>query len=296
MRDGVELSADMWMPDDEGQYPAILLRTPYIKTTPRHGFGKYGAYFDHYLKQSTPAFDEVRARIFVTGSNEWKEFTEYPPAKMEAKKLFFHSGGRANSLIGDGRLDWDKPADETPDHFAYDPENPAPSGIGDEEMAIDRRPAQRRDDILVYTSEELSEPLEIIGPVYLALHAATDGLDTDFVGRILDVYPDGRAVKLGPRAAGVIRARYRNSRETTELLTPDKPEEYSIELFDIGHTFLPGHRVQIEVTSSAFPYINPNQNTGNPIATDTEWRTANQTIYHNVDRPSHVLLPVMPTE
>jgi len=235
------------------------------------------AFFDRYLKESTTEFDHPRARVFVTGSNEWRDLTEYPPAQIETRRLYLHSGGRANSLAGDGRLSWGSPDGESPDRFTYDPKNPVPSGIGDEELAIDRRPIQRRDDVLVYTSKELDEPLEIIGPVYLALHAASDALDTDFTGRILDVFPDGRAVKLGTRAAGVIRARYRNGRESTELLTPNRPEEYRIELFDIGHTFLPGHRVQIEISSSAYPYINPNQNTGNPIATDTEWKTEQMT-------------------
>ena len=119
-------------------------------------------------------------------------------------------------------------------------------------------------------------------------------LDTDYTAKILDVYPDGRAVKLGPRDVNAIRARYRNGYERTELLTPNKPEKFRIELCDIGHIFLPGHRIRIEISSSAFPSMNPNQNTGNPIATDTEWELAQQTIFHDSQRPSNVLLPVMP--
>ena len=99
---------------------------------------------------------------------------------------------------------------------------------------------------------------------------------------------------MGPSPAGIIRARYRNGYERTELLTPHEAERYSIELYDIAHTFLPGHRIRVEVSSSVFPSYNPNQNTGNPVATDTEWKVAHQTVYHDGSRPSHVLLPVIP--
>ena len=78
------------------------------------------------------------------------------------------------------------------------------------------------------------------------------------------------------------------------MLTSNKPEKFKIELFDIGHTFLPGHKIRIDISSSAYPHYNPNQNTGNPVATDTEWKIAHQTIYHESQRPSHVMLPVLP--
>jgi hypothetical protein len=153
---------------------------------------------------------------------------------------------------------------------------------------------QSREDVLVYTTGILEEAVEIVGRVFVELHAASDALDTDFMAKIQDVYPDGSAIALGPVAAGVRRARYRNGYEKTELLTPNNPELFEIELFDIGHAFLPGHRIRIEISSSAFPLVNPNQNTGNPVATDTEWQVANQTIFHDRRRPSHVLLPILP--
>jgi putative CocE/NonD family hydrolase len=254
------------------------------------------AFFDRYLKQSAAEYDRPRARVYITGSNRWRELAEYPPAEIETRRLYLHSGGRANSVVGDGTLSWAAPGNQTPDRYAYDPHHPVPSSIADQELAIDHRPIERRDDVLVYTTEALAEPIEIIGKVLVKLWAASDAPDTDFVANILDVFPDGRAVKLGPKASGVIRARYRNGYDSTELLTPGEPAEFSIELFDIGHTFLIGHRVRIEITSSCYPFINPNQNTGNEIATDTEWRTANQTIFHDAGRPSHVLLPVMAAE
>jgi putative CocE/NonD family hydrolase len=251
-------------------------------------------FFDCYLKESAATFDHPRARVYLTGSNMWREFDQYPPAQVEYRRLYLRSNGRANSLIGDGGLSWEAPGEEPPDRYTYNPKNPVPSSDDDEELAIDHRSIERRDDVLVYTSEVLDDPLDVIGTVFVKLHASSDALDTDFTANILDVYPDGRAVKLGNRAAGVIRARYRNGYESTELLTPGKVEEYTIELGDIGHSFLLGHRVRIEISSSAYPFVNPNQNTGHPIATDTEWRMAKQTVYHDAERPSHVMLPVMP--
>lgn len=134
----------------------------------------------------------------------------------------------------------------------------------------------------------------IAGPTWVTLTAATDGRDTDFTAKLLDVHPDGRALKLGPTEVGVIRARYRHGRERTALLEPGAIESYRIELFDIGHAFLPGHRIRLEIASSAFPFIDANSNTGDPPATDTGWRVARQTVYHDRTRMSFVELPVWP--
>ncbi len=252
------------------------------------------AFFDHYLKGSAASFDFPRVRIYVTGSNQWRDETDYPPPGAQYRRLYFRSGGQANTLAGDGRLSWEAPGDEAPDRYIYNPENPVPAGIKGAHLGVDHRTIERRDDVLVYTSEVLQDPLEVIGPVFVNLHAASGARDTDFTAKILDVHPDGRAIKLGPVPAGVLRARYRNSFERTELLTPNRPEPFRIELFNIGHTFLPGHRIRIEISSSCFPHIAPNTNTGNLAATDTDWKLAHQTIYHDSQRPSHVHLPVMP--
>ena len=169
------------------------------------------------------------------------------------------------------------------------PALPTPGG----NYAVDRRALERRDDVLVYSSEALNAAMEVIGRVSVELFAASDAQDTDFTASIIDVYPDGRAVVLGARIVGIIRARYRHSFEKTGLLTPGKVEKYNIDLGHIAHSFEPGHRVRVEISSSAVPLYSPNQNTGNPVATDTEWRVAHQTIYHDAQYPSAVLLPVI---
>jgi putative CocE/NonD family hydrolase len=258
-------------------------------------------FYDHYLKKAEAAFAFPRARIYVTGSNQWRDLDAYPPQPSQDRRLYLHSGGRANSLSGDGSLKWNPAGEQPADSYDYDPQNPVSVDSGDQPIMLpmhgtDQRPIEQRDDVLIYTGEVLEQPLEIIGPVTVELYAASDAQDTDFAAKLVDVYPDGRAVRLGPVNTGIIRARFRNGFGTEQLLTPGKVEKYRIPLADIGHTFLPGHRVRLEISSSAYPQVLPNQNTGNPIATDTDWRIARQTIHHDSGYPSAVILPVFAGE
>lgn len=248
------------------------------------------AFFDWCLKGTSPRFDSPRARVYVTGANVWRTFDDYPPAAAAARRLYLTSGGRANSSAGDGKLTWEPSADAPPDRFTFDPKSPVPTDM--EPWGLDRRSIQQRSDVLVYTSEVLQDALEVIGSVVVNLQAASDARDTDFTAVLSDVGPDGRAISLGPMV-GIRRGRYRNGYDREELLTPGKVEHFRIELFDIAHSFEPGHRIRLEISSSAAPMYNPNQNTGNPVATDTEWRVANQTIYHDRARASAITLPVM---
>jgi putative CocE/NonD family hydrolase len=252
------------------------------------------SFFDRYLKQSTQTLDFPRARVYVTGINKWVTSNQYPLAQSQDRNLYLHGGGKANSLTGDGRLSWDSPDREPADHFKYDPEKPCPMGAGQQDNSgVDQREIERRDDVLVYTSDELKEPLQVVGRVFVNLYAASDSRDTDFTAKLMDVFPDGRALKLCVNPFGVIRARYRNGFEKEDLLTPNQPERFKIWLFDLAHEFAPGHRVRIEISSSAYPLINPNSNTGNPVATDTEWKIANQTVFHDAKMPSYLQLPVV---
>lgn len=262
----------------------------------------HSMFFAHYLMGAEESFDFPRARVYITGSNRWQDISTYPPRETLERRLYLHSGGCASSLQGDGELDWEMPGDEPADTYTYDPLQPAPAFVADKTAlgpasgappnAEDRRPIEERDDVLVYTSAKLEEPLEILGKVYVELYASSDARDTDFTARLVDVYPDGKAVRLGPPLSGVLRARYRNGFDRPELITPGRVEKYLISLFDMGHTFLPGHRVRVEISSSAFPMIAPNQNTGNPVETDTEWKVAHQIIKHDKVYPSAVVLPV----
>ncbi|HEX4934662.1 MAG TPA: CocE/NonD family hydrolase, partial [Gemmatimonadaceae bacterium] len=249
------------------------------------------AFFDWCLKQSAPSFAAPRAQVYVTGANEWRTFDRYPPAASTPTKLFLASGGRANTRRGDGRLVSGAPIDSPPDSFTYDPRRPVPGSMSDN--AIARDAVQDRPDVLVYSTDVLTEPMEIVGMVTVELRAATDARDTDFTAILSDVQPDGTAIQLGARTA-IRRGRYRNGYAKEELLTPGKVETFPIELFDIAHRFHAGHRVRLEISSSAAPQYNPNQNTGNPVATDTEWKVARQVIHHDRARPSSITLPLMP--
>lgn len=256
------------------------------------------AFFDYYLKGTAKVFDFPRAKIYITGKNEWREFSAYPVPGSKIKRLYLSSGGQANTLNGNGKLISVRPDREQQDHYTYDPENPiSHTLVGDSGInpvfAADHRPRERRDDVLVYTSDVLDSAVEIIGKVSVELYAASDASDTDFTASITDVYPDGRSVVLGSKVVGVMRARYRNGMNREELLTPGKVEKYIINLGHIGHSFMPGHRIRVEISSSAAPFYNPNQNTGNPVATDTEWKTARQTIYHGNKYPSALVLPAI---
>lgn len=249
------------------------------------------AFFDWCLKQSAPRFEAPRAQVYVTGANEWRTFDQYPPATAAPTRLYLASGGHANTRRGDGRLVAGVPVDAPPDSFTYDPKRPVPASLSDN--AIVRDAQQDRPDVLVYSTDALTEPMEIIGMVTVELRAATDGRDTDFTAILSDVQPDGTAIQLGART-GIRRGRYRNGYAREELLVPGAVETFPIELFDIAHQFRPGHRVRLEISSSAAPHYNPNQNTGNPVATDTTWRVARQVIHHDRARPSSITLPLMP--
>ncbi len=252
-------------------------------------------FFDRYLKRTAEKFAYPRAKLYVTGRNEWRSFDAYPVPGAVASRLYLSSRGRANSLFGDGRLAAVQAGSEPVDRYDFDPKNPVPSDffIAGATYAVDRRALERRDDVLVYTGEALNAAVQVIGQVGVELYAASDARDTDFTASIVDVYPNGRAVVLGARVVGIIRARYRHGLDRTELLTPGKVEKYHIDLGHIAHSFEPGHRIRVEISSSAAPRYNPNQNTGNPVATDIEWRTARQAIYHDASHPSALVLPVV---
>ncbi|MBW2370478.1 MAG: CocE/NonD family hydrolase [Deltaproteobacteria bacterium] len=277
-----------------------------MKFTPESNIDRLAlhlAFFDHYLKGSASSFDHPKARLYITGSNQWRDFDDYPPKEASTVNYYLHSQGQANTLGGDGSLSTEKPAKEKTDQFTFDPKNPVPSFIFDPKIpaptpsdgkitGVDHRPIENRNDVLVYSTPPLKDPVTITGKVVVELYASSDALDTDFTVKLLDVQPDGRAFRLGP-VGGIIRARYREGFEQEVLLTPGKVEKYTIRVSHLGHTFLPGHAIRLEVSSSDSPIFTPNQNTGNPVATDVDWNIAHQTIRHDKTYPSALILPVI---
>jgi len=155
----------------------------------------------------------------------------------------------------------------------------------------DQRPVEARPDVLVYTSPALVEPLEVTGPISVTLYAASSAPDTDFTAKLVDVRADGYAQNL---TDGIVRARYRNSRETPAPLPPGQVTRFAIDLWATSHVFLPGHRIRVEISSSNFPRFDRNLNTGEDQATGTRWQVARQRVFHDSRYPSHITLPVIP--
>ena len=253
------------------------------------------AFFDRYLKgDKTSVVQEDRVRVYITGApnsnaNSWKNFPTFPAPDTKQKYLYLHSQGDAHSFPSDGVLNWEQPNDEPVDQYTYDPDLPTLSLV---ETSKDRRQVEIRSDVLTYTSEPLNTPLTILGDIKLMLHAASDGLDTDWFTILTEVYPDGQS-KSFHYAPPAFRARYRQGFDKEVLLTPNEPEEYCIPMGPAGHQIAAGNCLRLSIFSSAFPEYDPNGNTGNPAATDIDNRIAKQTIYHSTNRPSYLVLPVI---
>lgn len=254
-------------------------------------------WFDHWLKgRDTGLLEEPPIRIFVMGANRWRDEQEWPLARTHYTRYYLHGRGRANTAGGDGSLSPVPPADEASDRFVYDPDDPVPTRGGNTLIlamgVMDQRPLETRADVLVYTSEPMTEALEVTGPLVVTLHAASTAPDTDFTAKLVDVRPDGYALNL---ADGIVRARYRSSREASTALVPGEVSALTIDLWATSHVFLPGHRIRLEISSSNFPRFDRNLNTGEDQATGTRWRPAQQTVFHDRRYPSHVVLPVVPS-
>ncbi|MBQ43896.1 MAG: hypothetical protein CME15_15730 [Gemmatimonadetes bacterium] len=254
-------------------------------------------WYDQRLKGLDTGIDEEPPiRIFVMGANQWRSEQEWPLERTEYTRFYLHSSGRANSSSGDGALTTDPPEVESFDSYSYDPENPVPT-LGGQSMFADntgprdRRPIERRDDVLVYSTAPLTRDLEVTGPVELVVYAASSAPDTDFTATLVDVHPAGAAIHI---CEGIVRARFRQSYERPTLIEPGQVYEYSISLWETSNLFREGHRIRLEVSSSNFPRFDRNLNTGEDSGFDDRPESAQQTIWHNQQRPSHLVLPVIP--
>jgi putative CocE/NonD family hydrolase len=262
----------------------------------------YLRWFDYWLKGiDNGVAEEPPVKIFVMGENYWRYEHEWPLARTRYTNYYIASGGGANSLLGNGTLSTTSPAPTVADHdtFTYDPANPVPTLGGNVCCAAqvpsgpwDQRAAERRDDVLVFTSEALKEPVEVTGPITMTLYAATTGRDTDWTAKLVDVGPDGFARNVQD---GVVRARYREGTGTAaSLLESGRVYEYTIDMWATSNTFVPGHRIRLELSSSNFPRFDRNLNTGEDPATATRVEPVTQTVYHSARYPSHVVLPIIP--
>ncbi len=240
-------------------------------------------------------------RYWQLGENEWKESAAWPPPSHE-RALYLHSSGGAATREGDGLLLDEPPVGALPpDSYVYDPLDPVPTLGGKTLMPTimgagieDQSEIQLRKDVLCYRSPVLTEPLAIAGPLRLRLWACSSAPDTDFTAKLCDVAPGGFAANL---AEGIVRARYRDSaRARSAPLQPGEPTMFEIDLWDLAHTFLPGHRLLLEISSSNFPRFDRNMNTGHEPGADgaADARKAAQLVLHDQRHPSVLRLPELP--
>lgn len=254
-------------------------------------------WFDYWLKGDKQAFPtEDHVYLHTLGAEKrWRYEKTWPLPGTKWTKYFLSSQEGVNSLSGDGWLTTGMVNGSRTDTYFYDPMDPVPTKSGivinpKDHLVQDQTSVEEREDVLIYTSDILKEKMEITGPVRAKIWASTDGKDTDFVVKMIDVHPDGVPYNL---IEGVVRARFRYGWDRPELLVPNAVYEYDIDLGGIGIVLDEGHSLRIEVSSSNFPKWDRNLNTGNPIGQDNEVRTARQTIYHDEEHPSHIVIPVI---
>ena len=258
----------------------------------------YNEFLDHHLKGA--AAEHPAVHYFLMGANEWRDAETWPPPEAAERTLHLHSEGRANSASGDGVLAERPPTgSERPDRYLYDPLRPVPTEGGPLlQLSVglpgprDQRRVEARDDVLCYTTEPLTAPLDVAGPVTVDLWAVTDGPDTDWTAKLVDVYPDGRALSL---TDGVIRARFAESLAEPRPLVAGEPTPYTLDLANTAHRFGTGHRVRLEISSSNFPRFDANTNTGGANAKETDVRLAVQHVLHDAEHRSAVRIWVLPS-
>jgi len=254
-------------------------------------------WLDYVLNgKDTGIADEPPVKIQVRGG-KWRLENQWPLERTRFTKFYFRGPDGSRK----GTLSTTVPGDEPPTKYVYDPKDPVLTlgANGSHESIpgliavgpVDQRPNERRQDVLVYTSSPLATDVELVGPVEVRLYAASSATDTDFTVKLIDVYPDGSALNT---TEGIVRARFRNSIwKPPSLIVPERIYEYRIELLPVAIVFAKGHRIRIHLSSSSWPLWDRNQNTGRPIGMDTEMQIAEQTIYHDGEHSSRIILPVL---
>jgi uncharacterized protein len=251
-----------------------------------------------FVADQAQDWDGPRVKLFVMGDNVWRDEDDWPLARTQWTRWYLHPAGSLSPAA---------PQPGAPaSHFSYDPANPVPTvggptlmnggpdgGVSWMDGSRDQRAIEARPDVLSFTSEVLDGDIEVTGPLQVTLHAATSAADTDFTARLVDVWPDGRAMGV---ADGIVRARYRDGTGQAHPITPGRVYEYPIDLIATSQVFKAGHRIRVDLSSSNFPCFDRNPGNGAPAATATErdFVVAGQTICHDSGHPSYITLPIIP--
>jgi uncharacterized protein len=300
-------------PNARNKHKLLLGPWPHALSAPFHSTGKLGDFdygpqsvvplnkeairwFDYWLKGiDNGSMSEPRVRLFLMGENRWMDSNEFPLPNLVRTSFYLGADGASNSLIGKGMLVPEKHnGKNSQSNFTYDPANPAPSPYLKEGfqngLNEDLSPIQRRDDILVFSTPPLSEPVNVVGMVQAELFVSTSVVDTDFVARLSNIHRNGYAQRM---CQGIARLRYREGYEKMVPVVPGEIMKISIPMMGTGQQFTAGNKIRLEVTSSAFPSAAPNYNTGKSQWEETDPIIAHQTVYHSIDHPSRLILPVI---
>ncbi|HRV85570.1 MAG TPA: CocE/NonD family hydrolase [Saprospiraceae bacterium] len=258
----------------------------------------YG-WFDYWLKgddegqlKSMP-----HVRYYTMGNNKWQSAETWPPQDVKLQTYYLSSSGMANTMYGDGKLTLQMPSQDQADHYVYDPMNPVPSHGGNvcctgnaiQGGARDQREVEARQDVLVYTSDPLTEGVEVTGNIETILYVSSDAKDTDFTIKLIDVYPDGTAYNLDET---IQRARYREGYDKEVFMRDGQVYKLELSPMATSNYFDQGHRIRIEISSSNFPRFVRNLNTGGNNFDESEGVIAKNAIHHSYTYPSQIKLPV----
>jgi putative CocE/NonD family hydrolase len=261
----------------------------------------YG-WFDKFLKGvDSPVVDkQPKVMYYVMGENKWHNATMWPPANATTRDLFFTSGGKANTLYGDGKLVAAAGGTDQPDNFLYDPMNPVTTlggggccqGNAVKFGSFDQNPQLTRNDILVYDSEPFKEGTEVSGPITVTLYVSSDAKDTDFTFKVMDVGTDGKAFNL---TENIQRMRYREGYDKPPVCMKDG-EVYKVTFqpIDTSNFFYPGHKLRVAISSSNFPRFDRNLNTGGNNFDETKGVIAHNAVHHDAAHPSKITFTVVP--
>jgi putative CocE/NonD family hydrolase len=255
-------------------------------------------WYDYLFKGTANRFATGRpVKIFVMGKNEWREEPEWPLRRAKSTAYYLHSDGKANSAAGNGALSTRRPATEPSDRYVYDPQNPVPTvggplccDVHQPPGPSDQETAESRQDVLVYSTPPFASDTEVTGPVSVDLYATSSAEDTDFTAKLVDVDEKGIARNL---TEGIVRARYRNGQLKPEPLSPGRVYKFSIDLWATSNVFLAGHQLRLEISSSNFPRFDRNLNLGESPGQATTSVSATNTVLHDANHPSAVILPLV---
>jgi len=253
-------------------------------------------FFYKHLNVSQTTLPASRCKLFIMGENQWIGTDDWPIQGSQTRQLFLHSNGSANSAQGDGWLSFDTPGEEPSDHYIFDPEHPVPYLTDPNTLqlgeAFDQREIESRQDVLVYSTPPLEEDLVICGWLLLHLFIQSDAMGTDFTGKLVDVWPSGEAIQLND---GIQRAEFRNQLDKPEWLSPDQTYPVTIDMWATGICLKKGHRIRLEVSSSAVPKFYPHHNTSDIQSEAVTWKKASQTVYHQNGKASFLEITTIPS-